>query len=300
MSRILVTGVAVLDLVLTVDHYPREDEELRARALERRAGGNGANMAHVLAQLGHRAELLASLADDPAGDELTDTLRATGVALDHCPRLAGTTPTSCILRNAASGSRTIVHHRALPELALDHFRALPLTGFDWFHFEGRNPPVTAAMLAHARALRVDQPLSLELEKPRPGVEALPPLADVIVVARAYAEARGHWSAADCLHALRRQAPDALLVCPWGADGAWALERDGTLLHQPAFDTGPVVDSIGAGDSFNAALVDALATGHTPAEALARACLLAGLKVSQAGFDGLAERFDAALARIEPP
>ena len=299
MSRILVTGIAVLDLVCRVDHYPREDEELRALDMQRRLGGNGANMARVLAQLGHEAHLLATLAEDAAGDELLAALAAAGVQAGHCPRLPGHTPTSCILLNAASGSRTIVHHRDLAELDPGHFRALPLATFDWFHFEGRNVAATAEMLAHVRDLRVDQPVSLELEKPRAGLDALLPLADVVIAARAWAEASGHGDAPACLRALRRAAPHALLVCPWGAAGAWALDRDGSLLQQPAVAAGPVVDTLGAGDSFNAALVDALAGGHTLAEALHRACLLAGLKVSQPGFDGLAERFEAELARIEP-
>ncbi|MGD8712214.1 MAG: carbohydrate kinase, partial [Thiohalophilus sp.] len=40
MSRILTTGIATLDIINQVDHYPAEDEELRAELQSIRCGGN--------------------------------------------------------------------------------------------------------------------------------------------------------------------------------------------------------------------------------------------------------------------
>ena len=48
----------------------------------------------------------------------------------------------------------------------------------------------------------------------------------------------------------------------------------------------VVDSVGAGDTFNAAVIASLAAGVGAGEALRAGCLVAGRKVAQAGFDGL--------------
>ena len=47
MSRILVVGNATLDIIHSVDHYPAEDEELRASTQRRVRGGNAATTAYV-------------------------------------------------------------------------------------------------------------------------------------------------------------------------------------------------------------------------------------------------------------
>jgi len=70
---------------------------------------------------------------------------------------------------------------------------------------------------------------------------------------------------------------------WGDEGAWAIEADGTLYHAPAVPPPQIIDTIGAGDTFNAGMIGALAAGQSLGEALAAACLLAGKKVGQVGF-----------------
>lgn len=291
MARILLTGIAVLDIVNRVPHYPAEDEELRATGQRRALGGNAANSAALLAELGHETWLCATLGDDPASHEIETALRQRGVrtqALQCTP--GGQAPTSFVTLNEANGSRTIVHWRDLPELDPEHFRQLPLEQFDLFHFEGRNLEALPDMLRSLEGRRVDQPLSIEIEKPRPGIEALLPLADVLIVSRAFARARGLDSAGALLDWLAPQTRAALLVAPWGEQGAWARTRDGQVLHAPALAVEQVRDTLGAGDSFNAGLLDALASGASAEEALRRANRLAGLKVAQEGFAGLAARF----------
>ena len=63
----------------------------------------------------------------------------------------------------------------------------------------------------------------------------------------------------------------------GSEGAWAIESEGALIHQPAIPV-KVVDTVGAGDAFHGGLIWALGTGHplktalkTAAECGAKAC-----------------------------
>jgi sugar/nucleoside kinase (ribokinase family) len=88
---------------------------------------------------------------------------------------------------------------------------------------------------------------------------------------------------------------ALWVVPWGAAGAFALHvASGQTLFEPAVHV-DAVDSVGAGDTFVAASIHALARSWHPSrgitlpaakEALRFACAVAGRKVSQQGFEGL--------------
>ena len=95
-----------------------------------------------------------------------------------------------------------------------------------------------------------------------------------------------------------------LVCAWGAQGAFALARSeptrssgpASQRWEPAFEPAVpvehVVDSTGAGDSFNAGVITALAAGCPVRVALRDACAVAGQKVQQDGFYGLAEALPA--------
>lgn len=287
MHPILIVGNAVLDIVLGVDHYPQEDEEMRATSREVRLGGNAANTARVVAGLGCEATLLASLAPDADAAELRRLLSVADVNIDHLVTASGGhTPVSYILLHAANGSRTIVHHRDLPELCLADFQALPLSGYAWVHFEGRNVAEVRRMLAHLGEAGFAGQVSIEIEKNRPQIEELMPYADLLLFSRALAEARGHTDAPALLAAMHELAPQAELTCTWGAAGAWALDRDRALHHCPAFKPDKVVDSIGAGDVFNAGMIVAMTTGSDLSAALNQSTRLAGRKVGQPGMADL--------------
>jgi ketohexokinase len=290
----------------------REDAELRAESQRVTRGGNCANTLDVLAQLGRRCEWVGSLAADPGADFIAADLQHRGISHRYAVRHAGgATPTSYITLSAATGSRTIVHHRDLPELSAAKFEPVPLAGRAWVHFEGRNPAETQRMIERVRRERPGLPVSVEIEKPRDGIEALFDGADVLIFSRAYALAASPKSTPDpraALLALAARGDARLCLLPWGADGAYgvAAGMDGCVfapVHAPA----RIRDSLGAGDVFNAAVIDHLLevgfdAATTPAglaDLLARANRLAGHKCGRDGLNGLvASAAASGLLRIE--
>jgi ketohexokinase len=286
MSFILITGNATLDVVNVVDHYPHEDEEMRAVRQWVGAGGNAANVATVLATHRHRCDWAGVIARDADGKNLVDKLTAAQVGLDHASHQEGHSPVSYITVNQQNGSRTIVHHRDLPELMAADFADIPVTHYDWLHFEGRNVVELGKMLAFTRDAVFDQPLSLEIEKARDGLEALIPQVDLVMFSRAYAQAHGFTDAPTFLRDRQATHGCVWMTCTWGDQGAWALDQLGVMFHAPALAVETVVDTVGAGDTFNAGLIHALATGQLLEEALHYAVALAGRKVQQQGLAGL--------------
>jgi len=284
MGKVLVVGNITLDIVHQLARYPREDEEVRAEAQWQRRGGNAANTAVVLAQQGHQVSFAATLGDDYFARVLQDDMQKSQVNLEFCQHIsAHSTPISTINLSQESGSRTIVHFRDLPEYSHEVFEAIPLTEFDWFHFEGRNVPELQQMLARVRRSRIDQPISLEIEKPRPVIETLFPEFDVLVFSRAYARSHRFDTAAALFASVREHtAPESLLVCTWGEVGAYGQGADGRTLHQPATPVARICDSTGAGDTFNAGLIHALLSGQPLPAALAYANELAAKKLQQYG------------------
>lgn len=282
MARILLVGTATLDLVFGLDHHPDADEEMRALSLRTCRGGNAANTAVVLSRLGHAPEFLGVLADAPETAVIERDFMAHGVSFAHCPRLAGLPPTSSIYLSGAA--RSIVHYRDLPELDADALRALDLGGYDWLHFEGRNVNALADMLAYVRTHFPEVPVSLELEKARDGIEVLLGEVDLLLCSRGFARHQGFDDPRAYLRSLAERSPEALVVVAWGEDGAYGLAPGQTMRHAPAMKLPVIRDTLGAGDTFNAGMIDACIRRLPLKDALEQACTLAGRKCAMAGFD----------------
>lgn len=276
--RVLCVGIATLDIVNRVASYPREDSEVRASAQSRRMGGNAANTAAVLGQLGADVHWVGNLPENATLIERSfDRFRVDASQSVRVPDAV--LPTSYITLSSANGSRTIVHFRDLPEYRAADFRMLDLAAFDWVHFEGRAVEELRAMLAHVAGRRGLQ-VSIEIEKPRPGIEALFPQAGLLMFSRAYAQARGFDDAESLLRSLPA---GTAATCTWGERGAWAVDLDGSLWAEPAPAGIDVVDTIAAGDVFNAGMVHGLGSGLTLGEALYEAVKLASLQCTRDGL-----------------
>lgn len=232
MARILAIGTATLDLIFTLTRYPDEDAELRARGLRISPGGNAANTLVVLNQLGHACSFGGVLAGGPEAAPVLEHLARYKIDLTACRRVPGRPPTSCVLLSLEGGTRTIVHHRDLPEYGDGNFRRIDLTPFDWVHFEGRHGPETVRMVRRVLETRPDLPCSVEMEKPRPGIEAVFADVGMLMFSRAYASHRGFDMPHPFLLRVREQAPRADLIVTWGKEGAYGLDHRGGSITAP--------------------------------------------------------------------
>ncbi len=284
--RILGVGIATLDVICRVDAFPKEDDEIRARALRICRGGNATNTLVTLAELGNDCAWAGSIADEPDSRYIQDDLSRFGIDMSCAEHLAGRkVPTSYVLSSAENGSRTIVHYRDLPEYSAQAFETIDLSCYDWVHFEGRNVDELGKMLARVSAypgLRS----SLEVEKPRADIESLFALADVLLFSKQYARHRGCDDASKFLGLIKSEVEGKSLFCAWGDQGGAAVDSEGLFSHSPAFAPAQVIDTLGAGDVFNAGVIHALLGGAETAEALEIACRLAGNKCGREGFAGV--------------
>jgi len=285
--RVLVIGIATLDVINTVAAYPQEDNEIRALSQRIARGGNGTNTLVVLSQLGCQCSWAGTIADDPGSKAIFEELERYNIDTSACHcHIGGKAPTSYVTVSRSGGSRTIVHYRDLPEYKSSDFAAIDSQQFDWIHFEGRNVTETHQMLRQLRRSGHSPPVSLEVEKPREGLAQLLPFVDVLLFSRAYARSNGYRSPHELFEAIRPLNGHALCVCGWGNEGAWLQTASGETLHEPAVLPVRVVDTLGAGDVLNAGVIHGLLHGGTPAEVLALAVRLAGAKCGQIGFDQL--------------
>ncbi|KFO23352.1 Ketohexokinase [Fukomys damarensis] len=194
----------------------------------------------------------------------------------------GDTPCSCCIVNISNGSRTIVlYDTNLPDVSAKDFE------------KGRNASEQVKMLQrieqHNAKLPLEQQIrvSVEIEKPRKELFQLFSYGEVVFVSKDVAKHLGFQSAAEALRGLYgRVRKGATLICAWAEEGADALGPDGQLLHSDAFSPPRVVDTLGAGDTFNASVIFSLSRGNSVQEALRFGCQVAGKKCGLQGFDGI--------------
>lgn len=275
-GAVLCAGRLYCDLVMSdLPTLPAAGQEVYAGALTLAAGGGAYITAAYLAALGRHTGLSAHVPATPFGAAVAAELAAAGLDLGPCaPAPDGADPQITVAM-ITGGDRAFLTRRAGP--AVPAGITVALTAGGWAHLHlgelatlAEHPGLARA--ARAAGLTVSCDCSWDAAVlARRDLPALLAGVDVFLPNAMEAEA------------LQRHAPLAdhapLVVVKDGAAGARAL-AGGRVVTRPA-RAAHVVDTVGAGDAFNAGFLDAwlaarpldecLDAGHaTAAMALARA------------------------------
>lgn len=281
-------GVAVRDVVLTLDSFPPQDGKIAARTLVETTGGPIPNALVTLARLGRRTSFGGVVGRDAAGTRIRDQLLSEGVdahAVAQLPSLR--TPASVILVVGETRSVVECGQDALPETDLPLDQWLEAVGSaSWFLADGRLPAaqVRLAERARERGGRV----MLDGGTPRAGLEALLPLADVALFSSSYALKSGVSEGEESLTEFARNLATRLPAeglgvagLTLGSLGSLLVTRDGRTLRHVA-PAVRVLDTTGAGDVFHGALADAMIGGASLEDAARFANAAAALSCEGAG------------------
>jgi ribokinase len=264
-TTLTVIGSVNLDIVARAARLPLPGETVTGGRLARYPGGKGANQALAAQRLGARVRLIAAVGSDDMAEEALVLLRAGGVDLSGVATLNGETTGVALINVAASGENQImVCPGANDRLQADDACAAPL-----HHIIGVLEVPVPTLLAAAEMATGFVGLNFAPALPVP--EALIGRADLIVVNQGEAAVYG----------ARLNACPGLVAISLGADGA-ALYKAGTEIARARPPEVTVVDTVGAGDTFTAALTVALIEGQSPAAALTFAVTAAALACTKAG------------------
>jgi sugar/nucleoside kinase (ribokinase family) len=290
MTRVIVVGDLMADVIATVSSPLAHASDTPARIVSR-PGGGGANVAVRLVEAGVPTLLVARVGEDAPGQAAIAELRAAGVELEIAIDAQRSTG-ACVVIVEPGGERTMLPDRGAnaalepADLPIDEFtegRHLHLSGYTLLDPGSR--PAGLVALEHARAagmtISVDPASAAPLQELGPHAFLgwtrragllLPNLEEAAVLTGARDPEAAAW-------ALAKDGREVVITL--GKEGA--LWSDGERVVRARASPAPArVDSTGAGDAFTAGWLAARLQGEEPSEALAAANFAAAQVLKDAG------------------
>lgn len=282
--HLLCVGHIALDLIFSVSEFPDHPTKTPAHRHHRGVGGMSGNAAIALARLGARVDFCGPVGDDDTAGVFEQVLRREGVGLTGMRRVPGASSSVSSIIVDRHGERMIFNAKGSALDAPGAFDPAVLDGIDFVLVDPRCPAWAEAALHEARRRGIPSMLDGEVS-PRADLQRLVPLADWRVFSERGLLAWADGEPESLLLQLAAQDASRPVVRTLGAQGVQWCDAPGRLQHMPALPGGAVVDTLGAGDVFHAALGLALAEGQAKPAALRFASAAAAIKCSRP--DGIA-------------
>ena len=264
-------GLNATDTLLRVPHFPAYGGKVPFHGEQYSVGGQVASAIVTCAKLGLRSKYIGTVGDDERGRLQLDSLRASGVNIDHVQQRTGCPNQSAyIIIDEATGERTVFWSR--PDcltLAPEEITEEQITCARLLHIDGHDTP------AVERAARIARE------------HGIPVTVDVDTLYVASSEFPARWTGLEdpflALQTIQERHGVRVAAMTLGAHGALALE-DGRFVYSPAFVVN-CVDTTGAGDVFHGAFCYAVLQQMPMAEALGFSNAMAALNCTAVGARG---------------
>lgn len=277
-------GLNATDTVLIVPRLPPYGGKARFTREFYSVGGQVATAMVTCARLGLRAKYIGTVGDDERGRMQIDSLRASGIDIQHVQqRVNCPNQSAYIVVDESTGERTIFWNR--PDcLAISPAQITPdqITRARLLHIDGHDTPAVEHAARIARAANI--PVTVDVDTIYAGFDRVLPLVDYLI---ASTEFPARWTGIEdpfaALTAIQRESGVRVAAMTLGAHGALAY-TEGRFHYSPAFVVN-CIDTTGAGDVFHGAFCYAVLQQMPIADALEFSNAMAALNCTAPGARG---------------
>ena len=287
MKPIMVFGSINMDLVTKTPRLPVAGETLKGYEFFTTAGGKGANQAVAASRLGISTHMVGRVGNDDFGCQLLAGLQAAGVQTDAVLVDEATSSGVAVITvdDAAENNIIIIAgaNGRLNETDVEHLSSrLSEASALLMQLE---IPLSTVQLAAQAAHSAGVPVILDPAPAQDIPAELYPLVDIITPNQWEASqlvgfpVDGQEAAAQASAVLRQRGVGTVIV-KLGNRGVFCATTEETFFV-PAFSV-QAVDTVAAGDAFNAALAVALAEGRPLREAVVWGAAAGAISATKAG------------------
>ncbi|MFE6508013.1 ribokinase [Nocardioides sp. NPDC057767] len=257
---LLVVGSVNVDLTALVDRLPGAGETVGGGQLRRDVGGKGANQAVAASRLGARVRMIGAVGSDTDGATALETIRAAGVDVTAVRTVDAPTGTALIAVDAAGENQIVVCGGANALVDADGI-AVGMDEAVLMQLELSMDVVRAVAARAAGFVAVN------------AAPAHPLPADLVERVDLFIVNETEYAAMPELRGARR------VAVTYGASGAAMVVDGAEAARVPTAAVADVVNTVGAGDAFSAALTLAILSGASDEQALRTACAVGAAAVA---------------------
>ena len=277
-------GLNATDTMIVVPHFPAYGGKAPFTREFVSVGGQVASAMVTCAHLGLRAKYIGTVGDDERGRVQLDSLRESGVNIDHVQQRANCPNQSAyIIIDQSTGERTVFWSRPdCLRISSAEIEDPQITCARLLHIDGHDTTAVehAARIARSQGI----PVTVDVDTIYSGFDRVLPLVDYLI---ASSEFPAHWTGIedpfDALASIQAKFGMGVAAMTLGAQGSLALV-DGAFIYSPAFVVN-CVDTTGAGDVFHGAFCYSVLQKMPVAEALEFSNAMAALNCMALGARG---------------
>jgi sulfofructose kinase len=287
-------GLNATDTLIILPRFPAYGGKVPFQEEVLSPGGQVASALVTCAVLGLRVKYIGTVGDDERGRIQLESLRASGINLDHvqvrpnCPNQS-----AYILVDRSTGERTVLWKR--PEcLRLDPLEIAPelITCARLLHIDGHDTPAVERAARFARQAGI--PVTVDVDTIYHGFDRVLPHVDYLVSS---SEFPASWTSESdpfrALELIQNEYGMRVAAMTLGAHGALA-RSGGRFYYSPGFVV-ECIDTTGAGDVFHGAFCYAVLQGMSLEETLEFSNAMAAMNCRALGARGAIATFAEAIA-----
>lgn len=286
-KKIAVFGLANIETNLKIKGFPLEYYPIDYCffGINSSVAGVGFNIAKALKTLGDDAEIITYTGDDAEGRRVIKTLKDEGIRSDHVLTSLKNTPVSVILfdpegrRQIYCDLKDIQDQRISPESVKEIIKNADAAVLCNINFNRE-----LIKYAHSRGVLTATDVhvlgNIDDEYNKDFMEN----ADILFLSDEHLPC----AADKFIVQLHERYHNKVIVIGMGSKGAMLFDSvSGKVINVPAYVTGNVVNTVGAGDSLFSSFLHFYIKGMSAEDALRRAVIFAGIKI---GSNGAAQGF----------
>lgn len=294
---VLVAGELNVDIILNhINKFPVVGKEVLADDMTITLGSSSGIFASNLSVLGSRVAFRGMLAHDHFGEDIVASLKSKGVHTEHILYTKERSTGATIALNFNEDRAMITYPGSMALFSIEHISEDLLRQSKHLHVSsiflstGLKKDV-CRLFRMAKSFGLTTSLDPQWDpEERWDIDFKSLLPDVDVFIPNESELRAITGKQDIGEAVKALPFTNILIVKSGRDGAY-LWKGNEHLHQRAFLNEKVVDSIGAGDSFDAGFVHQFIRGKDLKDCLEFAALTGAVSTTRAGGTTAFETMD---------